>query len=300
MLDHRALTFLTVCEEMNYTKAAERLHMTQPAISQQIQYLETYYQVKLFSFQGKKMSLTDAGKLLEQSLRYLHNNEIYLKKQLTHLSNKKETLHFGSTLTVGEFLIAKPLTAFLKEHKGADVSVTVANTKHLLELLDHGQIDFAILEGEYPRNLYAHVPFLTENFIPICGKDYAFTKQPEVINDLLEECLFLREPGSGTRFILEQALLDHQLSFQSFSNIITIGNMHAIKEMVQENCGITFLYESAVKEDLKQGTIRRIPLKDFSLQHEISLVWKKDNLFEDAYTSLFRELFHIDCAKTSS
>ena len=54
MLDHRVLTFLTVCEEMNYTKAAERLHMTQPAISQQIQYLESYYQVKLFSFQGKK------------------------------------------------------------------------------------------------------------------------------------------------------------------------------------------------------------------------------------------------------
>ncbi len=132
MLDYRTLTFLTVCQEMNFTRAAKKLHISQPAVSQHMQYLEEYYGVKLFRFVGKSILLTDAGKLLKRSLTALHNNELYLKEQLAFLTDKKRTLHFGATLTVGEFMIARPLADFLKLHKDADVSVTVANTAQLL------------------------------------------------------------------------------------------------------------------------------------------------------------------------
>ena len=121
MLDNRILTFLTVCKEMNYTRAAEQLHITQPAVSQHIQYIEEYYGVKLFTFSGKKMSLTKEGKLLETSLTAFHNNEIYLKEQLSSMADKKKTVHFGTTLTVGEFMIARPLSRFLQRHPNADV-----------------------------------------------------------------------------------------------------------------------------------------------------------------------------------
>ena len=123
-----------------------------------------------FASSAKKLILTDAGRLLQRSLTALHNNEIYLKEQLSFINDKKQTLRFGATLTVGDFMIARPLSDFLAKHKGADISVTVANTKELLQKLDSGEIDFAILEGDYPKTLYNHQPYIIDNFIPICGK----------------------------------------------------------------------------------------------------------------------------------
>lgn len=293
MLDNRTFTFLTVCKEMNYTRAAEKLNISQPAVSQHIQYMEDYYGVRLFRFIGKKLILTDAGRLLQRSLTALRNNEIYLKEQLSFITDKKQTLRFGATLTVGDFMIARPLSAFLAKHKGADISVTVANTKELLQKLDSGEIDFAILEGDYPKTLYNHQPYIIDNFILICGKKYPFAALPARLSDLIGERLILRESGSGTRMILEHMLIENGISLKDFSNVITIGNMNAIKDMVIAGCGITFLYETAVLKELRSGIIKKFDLSDCRIRHEISIVWKKDNLFEDSFKELFEDLFHI-------
>ena len=277
MLDNRTITFLTVCKEMNYTRAAEKLNISQPAVSQHIQYMEDYYGVRLFRFIGKKLILTDAGRLLQRSLTALHNNEIYLKEQLSFINDKKQTLRFGATLTVGDFMIARPLSDFLAKHKGADI----------------GEIDFAILEGDYPKTLYNHQPYIIDNFIPICGKKYPFAAPPARLSDLIGERLILRESGSGTRMILEHMLIENGISLEDFSNVITIGNMSAIKDMVIAGCGITFLYETAVQKELRSGIIKKLDLSDCRIQHEISIVWKKDNLFEDSFKELFEDLFQI-------
>lgn len=295
MLDNRTITFLTVCEEMNFTRAAEKLHISQPAVTQHIQYIESYYHVKLFRFIGKKLLLTDAGKLLRDTLTSIHNNEIYLKEQLTYLTDRRKPLHFGATLTVGEFMIAQPLSQFLHNYEAASITVTVANTNELLQKLDNGSIDFAILEGDYPHHLYRHLPYTVENFIPVCSPNYQFTTCPQrnllTLHDLIEERLLLREEGSGTRMILEQSLSCHELNLIDFHNIITIGNMNTIKELVLSACGITFLYETAVEKELLTGQIQKIELQDFDVQHEISIVWKKDNLFEKSLFELFAQLF---------
>ena len=292
MLDHRILTFLTVCKELNFTRASEKLHISQPAVSQHIQYIENYYGVKLFRFIGKSIFLREAGKLLQRSLTSLHNNEIYLKKQIAFITDKKKVLHFGATLTVGEFMIAQPLSEFLSRNKDADISVTVANTKELLQKLDDGVIDFAILEGDFPHSSYEHIPYLTDHFIPICGPAYRFSQDKSLtaLADLTSECLLLRESGSGTRLILEQVLNDYDLAPEDFFNVVTVGNMNAIKDMVAANAGITFLYETAVKKELTNGIIQKIPLEGLNIQHEISIVWKKNNLFQDFFLEVFREL----------
>lgn len=299
MIDHRVLTFLTVCQELSFTKAAQKLHISQPAVSQHIQYIEEYYGVRVFVFVGKKLFLTNAGKLLRQSLTSLCNNEVYLREQLLAVRDKRKSLRFGATLTVGEFMIAAPLSHFLSLHENADVSVTVANTRELLTQLDEGRIDFAILEGSYPRHSYRHMPFITDNFIPICGAEYSLGKlsvsdcvQPLELRDLTAERLLVRESGSGTRMILEDSLNEYDMGIEDFPQMITIGNMNTIKDLVIQGCGITFLYETAVKNELITGLIQKIPLKGWSVSHEISVVWKKDNLFTDSLEEMIRELFH--------
>lgn len=291
MLDSRTETFLTVCEEMNFTKAAKKLHISQPAVSQHIHYLEEYYQTRLFRFEGKRISLTDAGKLLQRSFLSLHNNELYLKEQLAIITNKRELLRFGATLTVGEFMIAAPLIRYLKAHTYADITVTVANTKELLQKLDTGDIDFALLEGDYTRSSYKHKKYRMENFIPICSPAHHFASPPHCLSDLTPECLIMREKGSGTRLIMEHLLTEADISLHDFKNTVTIGNMNAIKDLVMADCGITFLYETAVKKELEDGSIQKIELTDLHIEHEISIVWKKENLFEASFMTLFDELF---------
>lgn len=291
MLDNRTQTFLMVCQEMNFTRAADKLHITQPAVTQHIQYLEKYYGSKLFLLDGKKLYLTEAGKLLKTALSSIYNNEIYLKEQIQQLAGPKRVLRFGATLTVGEFLIAAPLSRFLHTHPETEVTVTVANTRELLSKLDAGQIDFAVLEGDFSKSTYEHQPYLNDAFIPICGKDDFQAAEAGQLTDLFDHRLIIREEGSGTRKILEQALEECGLTLRGFSSVATIGNMSAIKELVASGCGITFLYETAVQRELTQGILRKINLCDFSIRHQISIVWNKGNFFDSAFRQLFQELF---------
>ena len=182
MLDHRVLTFLTVCDELNFTRAAQKLHISQPAVSQHIQYIEDYYQVQAFRFQGKRIFLTEAGILLRDSLTSLYNNEMYLKEQLMSITDLKYRVHFGATLTVGEFMIAEPLSHFLAAHPDSDLSVTVANTELLLQKLDAGEIDFAILEGRgtIPAIYTVMSPMSTNTSFPSAGNGMYSKRRPEV------------------------------------------------------------------------------------------------------------------------
>ena len=291
MLDSRTETFLAVCREMNFTRAAEKLHITQPAVTQQIRFLEAHYGVKLFHFEGKKMFLTDAGKLLYRSFLAFYDNEVYLKEQLDFLGSKKRTLRFGATLTVGEFMVAEPLARFLRMHPRADIAVTVANTRELLQKLDTGEIDFALLEGDYPHGQYRHRTYRREPFIAVCSGTHVFPQTPHSLHDLKGECMIVRETGSGTRTIMEHILEESDVCLQDFANVVTVGNMSAIKDLVQADCGVTFLYAVAVKREIAEGTIRQIPLKIDPVQHEIAVVWKKENLFQEAFGELFEELF---------
>lgn len=293
MLDPKTYTFLKVCDEMNYTRAAKKLHITQPAVSQHIAALEEFYHVALFHKDGKKLSLTREGKLLQESFLQLESYELGLQKHLDWMTDRKQNLRFGVTLTVGEFLITRQLCSFLHAYPDAEVSLRVANTRSLLAALSRNQIDFAILEGDYASEEYAGYPYLQDSFIPICGADYTFAKEPETLADLTRERVIVRERGSGTRTILEASLTEHNLQLSDFRSRIEIGNMFTIKELVRNCCGITFLYQNAVEKELKSGEIRQIYLKDYHVTHEISTVWNKDSTYAAELQSMIHEFFQI-------
>lgn len=293
MLDIKVETFLSVCQEMNYTKAAKKLNITQPAVSMHIKNLEDYYGVPLFAFEGKRFQLTKYGKLLYDSLLSMQNNEKYLKEQLRIIKNRSNIINMGATLTVGEFMLAKPISHYIKSHPETDVSVIVSNTKELLKKLDSGIIDFAILEGDFTRSTYFYQTLFNLEFIPICSAEHSSWQAPLTMQDLTRERLIIRESGSGTRRILEVALEEYGLSIENFKNVTMIGNMNAIINLVSDNCGITFLYKNAVTDMLSKKEVMEIPISDFHITHEISIIWKKENMQSSYLRNLFHELFNI-------
>lgn len=290
MLDVKTDTFIAVCEEMNFTRAAEKLHITQPAVSQHIKALEKYYGVTVFEFSGKQMSLTKEGELLHTALLNFRNSEKYLKEQLLFMADRKKNLRLGATLTVGEFMISDMLAGFLHTDSDARISVNVSNTETLLRQLDSGEIEFAILEGDFPKTLYANMLYTMEDFIAVCSAGYDVEDKEYSLEELTGMRLFLREEGSGTRSILEHTLAGCHLSIGDFENIVTIGNMKAIKDLVMADCGITFLYRCAVEDELNDGRIRQINIRDFHIEHEISIVWKKGTFYEESLRKIVMDI----------
>lgn len=293
MLDYRVNTFLSVCQTMNFTKTAMELHITQPAVSNHIRQIENYYNVVLFGYEGKKLYLTKQAQLLQKSLLSLRNNESYIKEQLYLLSNQKKELHFGVTLTIGEYLMAPAIKHYLSLHPTADIRMEVANTKELLHKLEEGQIDFAVIEGNFMKMDYHHFVYRKRPFIAVCSVDNPLGEGSHMLGELLASRIIVRENGSGSREILENGLLERNLNIKDFAACLEIANLNTIKELVEENLGITFLYEDAVKMELQGGKIKRIDVTDFSLSHEMCGVWKKDNLFGAYYESVLRELLEM-------
>lgn len=289
MLDFRMDTFLTVCETMNFTRAAEMLRITQPAVSQHIRYIEQYYGVKLFCVEGKKIVITKEGKLLRNTILTMKHDVIFLQKKLHELPARR-SLYFGVTLTVGEYVIPEAVQRYLHNHPDTAIRMIVENTQNLLKKLNSGEIDFALVEGYFAKNEYDHLIYSTEPYIAVAGKEYPFKKKPHILEDLLFERLLIREKGSGTRTILEKHLEERNLQLSDFQSVVEIGNISAIKQLAQENCGITFLYEAAVKKEIDAGTLAPVFLDNFKVEHDFTFIWRRNSVFVEDYKELYEEL----------
>ena len=287
MIDFRINTFLEVCACMNYTRAAENLHMTQPAVSQHIHYLEKLYDAPLFIHEGKKFKLTHAGEILLQTATTLKSDEQYMLEQMQSLRPEKAPLIFGATMTIGEYVIAKPLAAYMQSHPEANIRMVLSNTADLLSKLQLGEINFAFVEGYFASDSYDFMTFSTEAFIPVCSADHQFAKEPNTLHDLLSEKLLVREPGSGTRDILEKNLDVKNISFSDFAHLAEINSMPIIIQLLLADCGISFLYKTAIQEELKNGSLKELRLKDFQMQHDFTFIWNKGSIFTAKYQEIF-------------
>lgn len=292
MLDFRIDTFIAVCKYMNFTKAAQELHITQPAVSQQIHYLEEYYGAKLFEHQKRKLLLTEAGKTVLAACLTMVNDQKKLKKNIHQLTKEKRPLIFGATLTIGEYILPHYLSDYMKNDDLPDMTFYIQDTSTLLQKLDRGDIDFAFIEGYFPKDNYDYITWKKEKLIPICAIDHPILKKQHLtINDLLNVPLILREKGSGTRDTLEHFLACENLSVDDFDTTMEVGGVEAIKTLIKLGTGITFLYESAFVHELHDHQLTMIPLP-YHVSNEFSFIWRKNSIYTDEYKTFFDTLIN--------
>lgn len=287
MIDYRLKTFLTLCELKNYTKTAKKLFITQPAVTQQIKYLEKYYGVTLFKYEGKNLILTPAGKELQSFALTLSKD---CEKIVQKLSTNKEniTYKFGATLTIGQYIMPDIIEYILKENPDTCVSMIVDNTSELLKLLNKGKIDFAIIEGNFNKSQYSYELFSMEDYIGICANNHLYKDNEYTLEDLSKETLILREKGSGTRDVFEQLLYEQNLCIESFNSICEIGSLPAILSLVANNCGISFMYKIAAESYINNNLVSPINIKGLPMKREFNFVWLKNSRFASLYNEFFK------------
>lgn len=263
-------TFLTLCETMNYRQAAERLHITQPAVTQHIQYLEAYYGCRLFSYDGRKLSKTEQAELLERGAHAINYQEERLRQDLR--VRQAPNLSIGATKTIGEFVIGNHVSRYL-DVPGNRLSVDVDNTARILERLNRGKLDFAIVEGYYSRSEYEDRLYQTDPFVGLCAWDHPLAGRTVPLEELWGENLLLREKGSGTREILENFLNERNHAATDFARVTCIGNLGLMERLLEGKKGITFAYAAAAAENHR---LARFFVEGWELRREFNYVFLRD------------------------
>jgi len=273
MMDQKLISFMSIVRLRSYTGAARELSLTQPAISHHMRLLEEEYGHKIFIYEGKKLVLTEAGKILYDHAESASAKERILKEKLSGLISKKREVKFGATMTIGEFTIAPYLSELFQTFPEYHFSILVDNTNILMEKLRKGEIHFALIEGLIDKDDYDAKLLKTCDFIMVTAENHKITKKKKVmLEDLLDEKLIIREKGSGSREILERGLAERNRSLESFRGIIEMGNVNVMKRMTMEGVGISLMYRDAALEELKQGRLVEVPVENLKMEREFNFV----------------------------
>lgn len=269
MIDYRMKTFLTLCQELNCRKTAERLFMTQPAVTQHIHMIESEYKVKLFNYNGRQLSKTEDCIKLEEYLKSAIYNERAFKKSLE--KDRKQKVAIGATKTIGDYVVDENILKLLN-NPNIELEFVIDNTQTLLTRLDSFTLDILLVEGFFDKSKYGYQLIQKERLVGLCSKEHPFNGRSIKLEDTFKERLLLREQGSGTRAVLENAMLINNYKLSAFENKVEISSFHLIKEAIAKNYGISFVYETLAKR-FGQGLFY---LEDINLMHEFNYVYLKD------------------------
>ncbi len=288
MLDYRFETFLVLSKLGSYTKTAQYLHITQPAVSQHIKYLEEYYGCKLFYYEGKTLMLTPRGKMLNDFAVTMNSDSIRIKELMNKEEFKSLPLEFGVNLSIGEYVMPKVIKKLIKIYPNLSITMIVNNTQNLLEKLRDGELSFVILEGYFDKSRYDFEVLSVESFIPVCSSDYPLADKKINFKEILNHRLFVREKGSGVRNVFDEILYENNYTPENFENITVIGNTNAIKQLVSEGLGISFLYKTSVVNEIERGDLRQLQIENYQMKHYFSFVYLKNSLNKIEYLNWLR------------
>ncbi|WP_394139817.1 LysR family transcriptional regulator [Cytobacillus oceanisediminis] len=270
-MDQLLTVFITVADKRNFSRAAEELHMTQPAVSQQIQLLEKYIGAKLLLRTNKSVQLTKAGEIV-----YLHAKEITgLYKRMSNLVNElinepAGLLKIGASYTFGEYVLPHLLAKMKNQYPNIIPSVQIGNTRDIAKAILSHEIDVGIVEGEISnRNIYIRTVSKDLMYIVAGGNHQIFSNEEVTRRQLEQENWIVREEGSGTRDATEKLFQTLQISP---SRLMEFGSTQLIKEGVEAGLGISYLSELTVKKERLLGTIQVLNVKGTPIKRNFSVI----------------------------
>jgi DNA-binding transcriptional LysR family regulator len=280
MEDHKLKVFCTVAETKSFSKTSEIIHLTQPAVSLQIQALEEIYETKLFDRSSSTVTLTPAGEVLYKYAKEILALYATAEKVIGKLTGLvKGSITIGACSNIGNYLLPSVITDFGKTHLKTKIQLLVSNTKRVVELLNSGNIDIGIVEGDVVRQKMVVKKLISDELLLIVSPNHPWAKKKEVsISDLTKEPFIFREAGSGTRQMMEKFLSRHGITPQDMKVSIVLGSTEAIKDAVENGLGVSIISRWAARKENKYGTLRLLSLKEEKMVRDFSLIINKNSV----------------------
>ncbi|MFO1445183.1 LysR family transcriptional regulator [Bacillus sp. Bva_UNVM-123] len=271
-MDQQLFIFITVAEKKNFSRAAEELHMTQPAVSQYIQALERTMGTKLLERSNKYVRLNKAGEIV-----YHHAKEIlglytkmhYLIDDLTN--NTSGPLAIGASYTYGEYVLPHLLAKMQEKYPAINPTISIGNTKEIAELVLGHQLDVGIVEGNFKDKNLQIEPFAVDYMSIVASPNHSLAQKNNEItlSDLTEATWIVREIGSGTREAVENMFEQYEISPKKK---LEFGSTQIIKEAVEANLGISLLSDWTIRKEISLGTLKVIHVNGIAITREFSTV----------------------------
>lgn len=274
MFDFRLRVFHTVARRLSFTKTAEELFITQPAVTKHIHEIENYFKIKLFERNGTKIKLTAAGGTLFQHTEQLFALYRNMEFELNTFSQKQSgKLMIGASTTVAQYVLPSVLASFHKKFNDTKIILTTGNTEQIEQDLQNKKIDLGIIEGQSKKNLFKYTTFIKDELVLVANSNHTLAKK-EIIKpaDLLKIPLLLREPGSGTLEVIAHALKPLGIKIAQLKVEMQLGSTESIKRYLLNSDAMAFLSVHAVLNELKSKTCAIIDVKNLNIERHFYFI----------------------------
>ena len=275
MADRRLQVFQTVARLLSFTKAAEELHMTQPAVTFQVRQLEEQVNTRLFDRTHNRISLTDAGKRVHECAERIFELYAEMDNSVRELTGDiSGVLILGASTTIAEYMLPVLLGDFKVKYPDITIRLKVANTDGIVSQVENNTIDLGVVEASVNNKNLVVEKCRTDHLVLIVPPGHELAKEEVVpIKRVADYPFICREEGSGTREVMIESMHDAGVSTSDLNIVMELGSLEAIKGAVESGMGVSILSNATIQKELKLGTLAAVQIdppidRPFSFVHQ--------------------------------
>ncbi len=286
-MDFRDKVFISVAENLSFSKAAEELFISQPAVTNHIKELENKLNVALFERKGNKIYLTKSGKIVYNHLKRIRQLYRELEFDLESLNNSyKGSLRIGASSTISQYLIPKVIAAFHKRYPQIKLYLLNGNSFEMENKLLENEIDMALVENQESQQNIRYADFLDDEIIIVTASNSVYSKRKLIsITDFYNIPIVLREKGSGTLQVIQKSLQKQNIDIDKLRILIHLGSTEAIKNFLLDFDGIALVSEKSIEKELHLKQLVKINIKNISFHRKFRIALKQGH--HSSSTKLF-------------
>ena len=270
----RIRVFRSVARHLSFSRAAEELLLTQPAVTQQIKALEDEFGVPLFDRGGGRISLTPGGMAL---LPFADKMKVLSEQAVAAVGDaygqQAGELVLGASQTIAQYLLPNLVATFLKHHPKVSPTLRSGNSDAMLEALLAHEIQLALIEGPEQRKDLRIEPFMEDHMVLVVPAGHEWADHELETGDLCREKLLMREFGSGSRRVVEQALAAAGIKGKDLHTGLEFDSNEGLLSAVEAGLGVTFVSRWAVRNQLSLGTLRLARIRGLKLSRRFSMAY---------------------------
>jgi DNA-binding transcriptional LysR family regulator len=287
MADRRLQVFYTVARLLSFTKAAESLHMTQPAVTFQVRQLEEYFNTRLFDRTHNRISLTDAGERVYEYAAQIFDLYAKMDNAVRGMTGEiSGILIIGASTTIAEYMLPSLLGDFKKKYPDVNVHLKVSNSDGIVSMVENNDIDLGVVEAPVMNKNLVVENCRNDRLVAIVPPHDALAGKKNVrFSDLLDHAFIAREEGSGTREVIEEYLAGAGIKAADLTIAMELGSPEAVKGAVEAGMGVSIVSEVTIHKELQLGTLVALEL-DPPLERPFSFVHQKQKFRQRAMDEL--------------
>lgn len=281
--------FVTAAEELNFSRAAQRLHLSQSAVSQNIQSIERTYRVELFVRHGRSVQLSEAGLAILPMARDVLNSARLLEDALVNVNGEVAgDLTIGCAATSGRYFIPNLLASFQRDYPHVRTRVSLMRRQDAIEGLLDQTLNLGVVGRFIEHRELECQPLLEDRVILIVPAHHPWADLDQVKPaDVLEQPFISRETNSGTYEMLFDNLRRHGIDPENLNVVMQLGDAEAVQMAVENGIGITFISEVMASRSLALGRVKKVAVEGFDITQKVFLVRHISRVFTHAETKLW-------------